>query len=272
MPTAEQQNLIDKIADFLREEPRIAAAWLAGSLGRGEGDAFSDVDMLALADDGTAAEVSTSLAQGLSAIAKPVLVDALFGGRVLNVVTQDWQRFDISIVQGDELNRYDAVSLTPLFNRSGRNPPTHPSRAYETEPERLSKLVNEFIRIVGLTPVAIGRAEFELALTGIDILRRLTFDLMLEENGIPPARRGGALHRNPLLTDAQRAALARLPPQAAERGSILAATRAYAAIFLPRARQLAAKIGMTWPAEFEAATRRHWQAKLGVDFAAPSGD
>src|SRR6185437_12825929 len=167
---------------------------------------------------------------------EPVLVNRLYGGRVLNVVTEDWQRFDISIVQGDELNRYDARDLTLLFNRSGRNPPVHPDISYVTPPDRLLNLVNEFLRVLGLLPVGAGREEWTLGLTGVDLLRRMTVDLMLEENGISPARRGGALHRNPLLTAEQREALENLAPQSATRESIFEANREFAAIFLPRAR------------------------------------
>src|SRR5258708_29465582 len=124
MTTAQQRILIEKIERFLRAQPRIVAAWLSGSLGKGEGDAFSDVDILALAAEGAAADASIDLGNNLSDIAKPVLVNRLFGGRVLNVVTEDWHRFDIAIVQGDELNLYDARNLIALFNRSSRNPPT----------------------------------------------------------------------------------------------------------------------------------------------------
>ncbi len=265
MTTRAQQALVDGLEKLLRSESRVEAAWLAGSLGRGRGDEYSDVDTLALASDGMAAEVSAALAANLAGVAKPVLVNRLYGGRVLNVVTEDWQRFDISIVQGDELNRYDARDLTLLFNRSGRNPPVHPDISYVTPPDQLLNLVNEFLRVLGLLPVGAGREEWTLGLTGVDLLRRMTVDLMLEENGISPARRGGALHRNPLLTAEQREALENLAPQSANRESIFEANREFAAIFLPRARRLADRIGMPWPTPFEDATRRHLKKTVGLE-------
>lgn len=67
--------------------------------------------MLALASDGRAAEVSGSLALKLSSISTPVLVNVLFGGRVLNVVTDTWDRYDISIVETPDLTRYNADHL-----------------------------------------------------------------------------------------------------------------------------------------------------------------
>jgi predicted nucleotidyltransferase len=98
MPTPDQQRLIDAIARRLDAEPGVEALWLAGSLGGG-GDAFSDVDLLVLAADGAAGEVSARLARDLARAMRVVLVNSLFGGRVLNMVTADWARFDLTIVQ-----------------------------------------------------------------------------------------------------------------------------------------------------------------------------
>jgi hypothetical protein len=137
--------------------------------------------------------------------------------------------------------------------------------AYRTAPGDLLRLVKEFLRVMGLTPVAFGRQEYQLALTGIGLLRGLTIDLMLEENGIAPNKRGGALHRNPFLSVEQREALAHLPPEHGDPDSIRASNRAFAAIFLPRARRLAETIGMEWPDAFEAATRRHLKAEIGLE-------
>jgi len=264
-PTVEQQALIDRISALLRDEPRVGAAWLSGSLGKGQGDAFSDVDFLAAVPDGAAAAVSADLAQRLSSVTTPVLVNNLFGGRVLNVITEDWQRFDISFTEDRELVFHDANGLKQLFNRIDRHPPAQPERHYRTSPETLRKLVEEFIRVCGLTPVAVGRREYLLMLAGAQLLRQMTVDLMLEENGISPAARGGALHRNPFLSDEQRAALEGAPPLVATQGSAIEAHLYLAAVFLPRARRLANEIGMDWPTAFEGATRRHLKMALGID-------
>jgi predicted nucleotidyltransferase len=264
MTTGDQQHLIDEIARRLDAEPDVEAVWLAGSLGKGGGDAFSDVDLLVLTADGAAGEVSARLARDLAAALRVVLVNSLYGGRVLNMVTDDWARFDLTLVQREDLQRYDADALTPIFNKGASTPPVQPRTAYRTPPDRLLTMVKEFLRILGLTPVAMGREEYELALTGIDLLRRMTFDLMLEENSISPAMRGGALHRNPMLRAEQRADLSALPAIAADRASIIAGTAAFARLFLPRARRLAAEIGMDWPTAFEDATRRHLLKTLGL--------
>jgi predicted nucleotidyltransferase len=266
VPTAAQDKLIAAISAVLVKDSRIEAAWLAGSLGRGKGDAFSDVDVLVLCPDGLAGAISTIVAANPSEIAKTVLVNALYGGRILNFVTDDWQRFDLSFIEAAQLVNYNAAELTPLFNRVGREPPRKQHPPYATTPDSILKLVREFFRVLGLAPVGIGRGEYLVSLSGVELLRRMTIDLMLEENGVGPAERGGALHLNQFLSERQRRELESLPPVVATRDSLLAADKAIAAIFVPRARSLAAKIGLAWPEALEAAARRHLRAQLGLEF------
>jgi predicted nucleotidyltransferase len=262
--TTEQHDLLDAITAVLSADPQIEAAWLAGSLGFGGGDAFSDVDVLALAAGAPAREVGHRYTRQAAAIAPPALVNPLFDGRVLSVVTMDWRRFDISFVEPADLARYDALRLTVLFNKGDRSPPMRPPITYKPSPQTLLRIVNEFLRCLGLLVVAVGREEWLMAQSGMDILRRLTIDLMLEANGVGPADRGGALHLNRLLTPEQRSELESLPPMSPDRESVLAANAAIAAIFLPLARRLVAETGATWPSAFEAATRRHLQERLGL--------
>jgi predicted nucleotidyltransferase len=265
-PTEQQAALIAAIRGVLEADPRIAAAWLAGSLGRGAGDAYSDVDILVLCEDGQVGEVAAAYAKDVSAIATPVLVKTLFGGRIVNVVTDDWQRFDLVIIEAETLPRYNAAELTPLFNRGTRAPPRTTRPPHKTTPEVLRNLVEEFLRVLGLSPVAHGRSETLASLSGVEMLRRMLIDLLLEENGVGPAERGSALHLNAFLTPQQRSALEALPSIAANRESLLAMNRALAALFFPHARALAAKIGMEWPQALEDATRAHLKKTLDFEF------
>ena len=262
--TVEQQDLVDAIGRVLAADGEIEAAWLGGSLGRGAGDEFSDVDVVALAAGVPAADVGLRYARDIAAIAEPALVNALYGGRVVSVVATDWRRFDISFIEPAELARFDAARLVCLFNRGARTPPRGDAAPYKTTPQAMLKLVNEFYRMLGLLVVCLGREEYLLGLAGAELLRGLTIDLMLEENGVGPVERGGALRRNPLLTADQRRELEALAPVAATRAGLLAANAQQAAIFLPRARRLAGQIGMTWPSVLEAATRRHLRERLGL--------
>lgn len=210
-------------------------------------------------------DLSARVAAALARSVEPVLLNRLYGGLVLNVVTADWDRFDVSFVEPSGLARHHAAWLTPLFNHGGHAAPPGAPPPYRTTPAAVLALVNEFLRLTGLLVVGVGRREWMLGLTGADLLRRLTLDLMLEENGVGPAQRGGALRRDAFLTDDQRRDLAGLSPVRADREGIIAANAEVAAIFLPRARRLASVTGAVWPEAFEAATRRHLRNGVGLE-------
>jgi predicted nucleotidyltransferase len=263
-PTPEHQALIDVIARVLAADADVEAAWLAGSLGRGAGDAFSDVDVLALCGEGRADGVAARWLHGCAAVAEPVLVNPLFGGRIVNVVTADWQRFDVVFIEAANLERYDAAVLKALFNKGELSPRTRAAAPYQPKPEAATALVSEFLRILGMLPGAIGRGEHMLGLTGLELLRRMTMDLMLMENGVGPAELGGALRRNPFLKPDQIAELEGLAPVAATRDGLIAANLELAPLFLARARRLAAELGAEWPLKLEDATRRHLERTLGA--------
>jgi len=261
--TDAQQALVDALVACLEREPGLEALWLAGSLGAGQGDAWSDVDLLALAGADGWEAISAKLQRDLVPALDVVLLNPLFGGRVLNAVTAGWGRFDITLVERDGLVRYDAKALTQLFNRGEAAPPVKADIPYRTPPERLTAMVNEFLRVLGLAPVSLGRKEYGLALTGIDIQRRAIVELMQEENGLAPGQRGGALHPSRHLNDEQKAALAALPHVIAEPDSIAAGDLALARLFLARARPFAERIGAEWPQALEDAARNHLRKTLG---------
>lgn len=74
-------------------------------MGGAKGNEFSDVDGLTLASGDQIVQISASTASKLTAISTPVLANRLFGGRVLNVVTEPWNRFDLGIVESADLDR-----------------------------------------------------------------------------------------------------------------------------------------------------------------------
>jgi predicted nucleotidyltransferase len=265
--TPEQQALVDALRKVLEADPQVEAAWLSGSLGRGGGDAFSDVDVLVLAPPGEAAAMGQRYATEVAAIAPPVLVNVLYGGRVVSVVTAAWERFDLSFVEPAELGGYHAPRLTLLFNHGDLNPPDQLPEPYAASPGSVRPIIEEFLRVLGLLVVAEGREEWVVALSGLDILRQLTLDLMLEENGVAPADRGGVKRRNPFLTPAQRGELEGLTPVAPNRDSVRAANVEIAGLFLPRARRLADSVGLAWPAALEEATRRYLRERIGLEIA-----
>jgi predicted nucleotidyltransferase len=250
--TTAQQRLIDAVLRTLQGDERVASLWLSGSLGKDQADAFSDVDFVVAVADTTGFELVNEYARDLSAIADVVHARALFG-RIVTAMTRDLDRFDLFFVSEAELASVDAAAVKCLFARGAARPAG--SAAARAEPSKLEANIGEFLRVLALAPVVIGRGEYLLGVDGAMLLRRMAIETMLEENGVTSAMRGGVLKLNRFLTAEQRAALDTLPPLAATRASVIEAHGALARIFLSRARTLAAARGVTWPESFEQAVR-----------------
>jgi predicted nucleotidyltransferase len=263
--TPAQQSLIDSIMRVLTADPRIESAWLSGSFGRGEADDWSDVDVTVVAAERTFDDTVRAYSSDLSAIANVVYMNVI-AGRVVNAVTDEWARFDLTFLKPAEFAARAVGPMTPIVTRSGASvrPPALPA-PYASSAQRVTGIVSEYLRILGLSPVVLGRNEYLVAMDGVGHMRRLTIELFLEEAGINQAARGGALHLNRLLTDDQRRALASVPPVEATRESVIAAQEHLTHLFLPTARALARKTGATWPSSFEDATRRTLEKNLGLE-------
>lgn len=259
--TADQQAILDQLTATLAADRRVRSLWLSGSLGRGAGDAWSDVDLMAVAE---ASDLPALIADVRRARPDmpPQVFSQLVHGRIVSAITPAWARFDIAFLTPAEFAAQDGASLRRMAGNLDAAPA--PRASGGGDPARISAIIHEFIRVLGLLPVAVGRREWLVAQQGFDLLRTLTIDLFLEENRVAPGSRG-AKSLNPFLSADQRAALEAIAPPAAYREAILAAHRAVAALFLPQARRTAAALGLAWPEAFEAATRTRLQAELDLE-------
>lgn len=259
--TDEQQGLAQVLTTALAADPRVRAAWLGGSLGQGSGDAWSDVDILVLVEEQDRAACIADYRAGRADL-PPLVLSHVVHGRVLAAITRDWRRFDLSFLTAGELPSQDGATLKLLLGDPGLTPPPRAAGAGQLLP--LEPLVTEFLRVLGLASVAVGRGEWLTMQQGVELLRHMLLDLMLLENEVPPGSRG-AKRLNAFLTADQRAWLEAFAPPIAEREALLAANAALARQFLTRAKPLAAKLGAPWPSDFEDATRRHMKAALALE-------
>lgn len=262
--TPAQQSLADTITRVLSADARLESAWLGGSLGKGAGDAYSDVDVTIVVPEPAFDAALKDYRSDLSAVAPVVLTFVHGFDRVVSAVTQGWQRFDLTFVKPAEFAAMPMGAVRPLFNRGTSERAPSPVVPYKATAQRVLQLTNEFLRVIGLTHLGIGRGEYIALQGGTQLLRQMTLDLMFEKNGASQGVRGSALHVNAYLTPDQRKALEAIPAVTATRESVLAAGEALAAIFLPLAKELATATGATWPAAFEAATRDHLARSIGL--------
>jgi hypothetical protein len=261
----EPATAIRAIADELQDEPGVRALFLSGSYGTGLEDAYSDIDFLMVALDGPTDEVAALWHRAVSRTGEIVLWwDRQVRPILINAITDSWLRTDVIVLKPDQMGRQTKDSLKVLFDRDGifeALPATAASSG--PDPKRARYQFEEFIRILGLLPLAMGRGEYLNAVTGLFHLRNLLVELMIEETGAP--NRGGALHLNRLITEEQRQVLLELPPPVPERDLLIAANLAYAAAYLPRARRLAKRWGIAWPEGLEAAAWGRLRLKLSIE-------
>ena len=177
-----RDDIIQSISWALQKDGRVAALFVSGSLGCGTADRFSDIDLLAVAPreahEPIAMDYQSSLARQVPLVfwrqrsAETTLV---------NAITENWQRIDLFLIVPERLSAYPRSAVKPLFDRQNlfdtlplMSPPPLPNRA------RVEFVINEFIRVLGLLAVVVGREEFEVGIAGAGLLRAHLTDLLVE--------------------------------------------------------------------------------------------
>lgn len=259
----DDQQLIERITAVLHDDGRVQAAWLAGSRGRGTQDRYSDIDVWLVVPETEHASFLADWPMLCDRITPTVLRQQVGRLPIFNQITPEWLRFDIVVGTPDDVPDRTRTTLAPLFDRAGLHDKLRPSGEPRLpDPATVTALSTEFLRVLGLLPVVIGREEYVVAASGAGLLRTLLIQLMTEDVAVED--RGGVLHLATLLPPERLRVLAALPAIAADRESAIAAHLAAAEAFLPLARQLAERTGAEWPTELEAAARRHLQDTLGL--------
>jgi len=237
--------------------------FLAGSFGRGTADEWSDVDLVGLAPPERHEAIAGWWRGWLEAQEHLIYFKVLpRGGTLINAVLHSWLRVDLHLAPAAQFGRRAQDGVRALHDPGGIHatlPPSLPP--HRPDPKRVEEMIWEFIRILGLTPVTLGRGEHVVMVTGTGLLRDLLSQLMQEE--LPFPDRGGMLHLGKLLPRDDMALLESLPYPGPEREALIEAQLALARVFFPRARQLAARLGVVWPEEFETVSRAHLARAIG---------
>ncbi|MFG3258799.1 aminoglycoside 6-adenylyltransferase [Streptomyces sp. NPDC048172] len=266
-PAREPAQLIERIAQVLRDDPRVRAAWLSGSRGRGEADAYSDIDVWLVVPAGELPGFVQDWPALCDRITPTVLRQQVGTAPVFTAVTPEWLRFDLAVGTPEDVPSRSRSTLEPLFDRADLTARLGPEGEPLTpDPARVAALTAEFLRVLGLLPVALGRGEYVVAASGTGLLRQTLIQLMREDVAVED--RGGALRLEGLLPPERLRTLAALPPIEATRASAVAGHLACARAFLPLARDLYARCGLAWPGPLESAARAHLRATLGLELDA----
>ncbi|WP_227284363.1 nucleotidyltransferase domain-containing protein [Boseongicola sp. H5] len=261
----DQQQAIETITSALKEKPAIRALFLGGSHGTGFADRFSDIDFVLAAPEGATDEIVALWREAVEQTGEIVLWwDRNVRPLLINAITADWLRIDLVMLKPDQMGGQRQDGLKVLFDHDGLYPtlPEVTPRPVP-DPKQMRYQIEEFIRILGLLPLAVGRQEYLNGVLGVFHLRNKLVDLMIAETGI--RHRGGLLHLNRLITEEQKQALTSLPAPEATQDRMVAAHLAYAAAYLLRARRLARTWGVDWPERFEEVTWAKLAETLKID-------
>mgnify|MGYP001817125397 CR=1 FL=1 len=261
----DHQRIIDTISTALSDAPGIEALFLSGSHATGLADAYSDIDFVMVAEGGATDAVSALWRDAVTQTGEIVLWwDRTTAPVLINAITADWSRTDVIILKPEQMGHQTQAGLKPLFDHKELYATLAKSPAAERPNLKKFKYqIEEFIRILGLLPLAVGRAEYINGVLGVFHLRGALVELMIEETAAP--NRGGILHLNRLITDEQKAVLMAMPAPVPERDGMIAAHLAYAAAYLPRAQQRAVELGVDWPERFEEVTWARLRDSLGIE-------
>jgi hypothetical protein len=258
----DQQQLIDAVGAPM-DIAAVRGLFLAGSFGRGTADAWSDVDLIAVVAEGQERAVAGHWRAVLQQITPIVFWNELPRGIIiLNAISEAWLRCDLTIVTAKDFGTRAKNTVKPLIDRDdvyAALPDSLPPKKPDAGIVRY--LIHEFIRMLGLMPVGLGRGEYMTMVLGVGMMRGHLETLLMQDVTEPDP--GGMLHQSKLLPADVMQMLASLPYPGPEREALVAANLAVAREFMPRARAMAKRLDIAWPDVFEAATRRRLALTVG---------
>lgn len=254
------QELLDRSAEIFMADDRVVAMFVVGSVGRGEADASSDLDLVVSTVDDDAQRSLIDEWRTWAAAITPWVYGRCLRDKVVSLVTPGWARLDISVVSAASTNRMMSGQAICLFDRVGVEPPSAPA-AEAPDAEALAVRVENFIRALGLLVTDLEREEFTVLTWAAEFMIQELVDLMFLTAG-RPRRTVKRIYVD--LPKADRDVLQAIPRPTPTRDGILSSHLATAAEYLPRARALVAATGGEWPEAFERATDAYLLDHLGI--------
>lgn len=181
-----QTRYIEALSTAASADPRIRAAWLAGSFGKGIADRWSDVDAHLLIAPDHSAEFRAGVRGWLETLRPFVLYRLMFGGQMVNAMTDEGMRLDVWLHDGESAEVVEGQTRV-LYAQEGvltwkPHPGTELSQA-EAAAE-LERAIPEFWRCVAILPVPLGRDEKLIGAAGNFLILLLLTDVLSVQSGI----------------------------------------------------------------------------------------
>ena len=194
----ERQELLDRATRLLKADERIAAAWLIGSLGRGDPDDWSDIDLWIVVSDNsieavTAARDEFAANLGIAVLFEDAPHNAPLGGAFLtamycgtggaHMVDMYWQPLALATRPPDTLLLFERVSI-PMVE--GQPVPHEHERM-----ERAVQAAGYFLVMSAIVAKSIARQNtwkvIQLLIPTANVLEQVRW--LLRERSEPPTYR-----------------------------------------------------------------------------------
>jgi hypothetical protein len=257
MTLARQQEFLSAFTSKIADDPRMRAAWLEGSWGRGNPDRYSDLDIHLLLTEARLDEFKAEAESWLGDIKPLVLYNLMFNGRMINGLTYDGLRIDIWLHTEEPAKVY-AARARVLYqeNRAIELIESPPEKDAAATAGNLLRLTKEFWRCISLTPSVMGRRELITAFIGLGIETNIVADILI--SGYDMDRDTGMKNMNKFLpgttqTDIE-SILAQLDFSPA---GFVKATLNLAELVRHHGPIIAARHGYEYPQELESAALRY---------------
>jgi len=262
LPTG-YQRLFERAVEVLQADARVRALWLAGSFGRGDADAASDLDIIVTVSDIEHEAFTSSSDEWLAAITPTVIAHEIpFIPGSLYTVTPGFERFDVVVESVTDLVTTMFRDRTLVFDKDcieATLPPHHEMPGPSVD--AVLYLIVEYFRTSAIETITV-RGDWLLARQHIHHVSSLVHRLFVESN--QPLPMMGVKQWSSRLNEAQQTVLSGLPTNATDLESLREAHLSLAAAFVTNAEALLAHLGGEWPTELETATAAHLQRHLDL--------
>jgi len=191
-----QESFIKALTAAAQTDPRVRAAWLGGSFGKDIADRWSDVDAHLLVDPARIDDFRAGVRPWMESLAPLVLYRLMFGGEMVNAMTDEGLRVDVWLHAGKSAEVVEGQTRV-LFAEEGAlvwkpNPGTVLTPAQAAA--ELERAIPEFWRCIAMLPVALGRDEKLIGAAGNFLILLLLTDTLCVQSGIRKDRGVKALN------------------------------------------------------------------------------
>ena len=183
--TTMQTRFIDALTAKADADPRVRAAWLTGSFGKGMADRWSDVDAHLLLGSSALDEFSKGVEAWLAQIRPLVFVRRMFDGQMVNAMTDEAMRLDVWLHGGARADVTKGETRV-LYAEEGSlawQPQLGEDLTPEAAADELRRAIPEFWRCVSILPVIPGRDEKLVGAGGNFLILMLLADVLSVASG-----------------------------------------------------------------------------------------